>query len=218
MSVLEERRAQRGWGADASVQFIAALKRALLRPISQLNEGFVRPRFPGRDRVQLLPGVAVLRDGREPEGARRRCRRCWRPIATAWDAGGVPAVLGTDRPQRWTRSSMRGCGRSSPCRCVPSPPSARSPAACRWRRTRQPSGTRRHGDARRRIHRGDEVGGGGHGEEAARLDARAAGARADAVSASTRAMTARPGAGPARARPRRHGDGAVAAGDRHRPQ
>ncbi len=46
MSVLEEGRAQRGWGGDASVQFIAALNADLLHPISRLNEGFVRPRFP----------------------------------------------------------------------------------------------------------------------------------------------------------------------------
>ncbi len=46
MSVLEERRAQRGWGADASVQYLAALSAGVLRPMSQLNEGFLRPRFP----------------------------------------------------------------------------------------------------------------------------------------------------------------------------
>jgi tetratricopeptide (TPR) repeat protein len=46
MSVLEERRALRGWGADASVQYLAALGGGVLRPISQLNEGFIRPRFP----------------------------------------------------------------------------------------------------------------------------------------------------------------------------
>jgi tetratricopeptide (TPR) repeat protein len=46
MSVLEERRAERGWGGDASVQFIAALNAGLLHPISELSEGFVRPRFP----------------------------------------------------------------------------------------------------------------------------------------------------------------------------
>lgn len=46
MSVLEERRALRGWGADASVQYLAALSANLLRPISELNEGFIRPRFP----------------------------------------------------------------------------------------------------------------------------------------------------------------------------
>ena len=46
MSVLEERRAQRGWGADVSVQYLAALSAGLLRPMSALTEGFVRPRFP----------------------------------------------------------------------------------------------------------------------------------------------------------------------------
>ena len=46
MSVLEERRAGRGWGADASLQFIAALSANRLRPMSQLNDGFMRPRFP----------------------------------------------------------------------------------------------------------------------------------------------------------------------------
>lgn len=51
MSVLEERRALKGWGAEASVQFIAALSGGLLRPMSQLNEGFLRPRFP--DEIQF---------------------------------------------------------------------------------------------------------------------------------------------------------------------
>jgi tetratricopeptide (TPR) repeat protein len=46
MSVLEERRAGRGWGADASLPFIAALGGDRLRPMSQLNDGFLRPRFP----------------------------------------------------------------------------------------------------------------------------------------------------------------------------
>jgi hypothetical protein len=46
MSVLEERRAQRGWGADATIQYLAAMQAGILRPISELNEGFLRPRFP----------------------------------------------------------------------------------------------------------------------------------------------------------------------------
>lgn len=44
LSVLEERRTQRGWGADASVPFIAAYSGKMLRPISRLNEGFLYPR------------------------------------------------------------------------------------------------------------------------------------------------------------------------------
>ena len=45
LSVLEERRARPGWGADASVAFLAAYTGGRLRPVSQLNDGFVRPRF-----------------------------------------------------------------------------------------------------------------------------------------------------------------------------
>lgn len=45
-SVLEERRAREGWGALASPAYLAALKAGALRPVSQLNDGFVRPRTP----------------------------------------------------------------------------------------------------------------------------------------------------------------------------
>lgn len=46
MSVLEERRTKRGWGAEATLPYISALGSNTLRPISQLNDGFLRPRFP----------------------------------------------------------------------------------------------------------------------------------------------------------------------------
>lgn len=46
LSVLEERRARDGWGAHATVEFLAAYKADRLRPVSQLNDGFVRPRYP----------------------------------------------------------------------------------------------------------------------------------------------------------------------------
>jgi tetratricopeptide (TPR) repeat protein len=45
LSVLEERRARQSWGADASVEFLAAYAGGRLRPVSQLSDGFVRPRF-----------------------------------------------------------------------------------------------------------------------------------------------------------------------------
>ena len=45
LSVLEERRARSAWGADVTVEFLAAYTGGRLRPVSQLNEGFVRPRF-----------------------------------------------------------------------------------------------------------------------------------------------------------------------------
>ncbi|MEP6990139.1 MAG: tetratricopeptide repeat protein [bacterium] len=45
LSVLEERRARPSWGADATVEFLAAYAGGKLRPVSQLNDGFVRPRY-----------------------------------------------------------------------------------------------------------------------------------------------------------------------------
>ena len=46
LSVLEERRARPGWGAGASMEFLAAYSVGRIRPPSQLNDGFVRPRYP----------------------------------------------------------------------------------------------------------------------------------------------------------------------------
>jgi len=51
LSVLEERRARVGWGAGPTAEFIAAYGSGRLRPVSQLNDGFVRPRYAGE--VQL---------------------------------------------------------------------------------------------------------------------------------------------------------------------
>jgi tetratricopeptide (TPR) repeat protein len=51
LSVLEERRARAGWGAGPTAEFIAAYGSGRLRPVSQLNDGFVRPKFSGE--VQL---------------------------------------------------------------------------------------------------------------------------------------------------------------------
>ncbi|MDB4883332.1 MAG: hypothetical protein JWL95_2098 [Gemmatimonadetes bacterium] len=47
LSVLEEHRARAGWGAGATAEFLAAYSAGRLRPVSQLNDGFVRPRFGG---------------------------------------------------------------------------------------------------------------------------------------------------------------------------
>lgn len=47
ISVHEERRARPGWGDHFSLDFAVAYDTGQLRPPSQLNEGFVRPRFPG---------------------------------------------------------------------------------------------------------------------------------------------------------------------------
>jgi tetratricopeptide (TPR) repeat protein len=46
LSVAEERRARPGWGDDVLVDFLAAYEHDETLPVSRLNEGFVRPRFP----------------------------------------------------------------------------------------------------------------------------------------------------------------------------
>lgn len=46
LSVLEERRARAGWGADVSPEFLATYKAGRILPVSRINEGFVRPRHP----------------------------------------------------------------------------------------------------------------------------------------------------------------------------
>ncbi len=46
LAVFEERRAREGWGDDVSVAFLMAYMQGRLHPVSQLNNGFVRPSYP----------------------------------------------------------------------------------------------------------------------------------------------------------------------------
>jgi tetratricopeptide (TPR) repeat protein len=46
LSVLEERRARKGWGADVTPEFLAAYKAGRLVKVSRLNDGFMRPAYP----------------------------------------------------------------------------------------------------------------------------------------------------------------------------
>jgi len=46
LSVLEERRANAGWGARGSLGWLMAYAGGRIRPLSQLNDGFMRPRSP----------------------------------------------------------------------------------------------------------------------------------------------------------------------------
>lgn len=48
LAVLEERRARAGWGDDVSLTFLETHKRGGLLPVSRLNDGFIRPSFPGQ--------------------------------------------------------------------------------------------------------------------------------------------------------------------------
>jgi tetratricopeptide (TPR) repeat protein len=48
LSVLEERRARPGWGGGAGLDWLMAYRSGELLPVSRLNEGFVRPRYPAQ--------------------------------------------------------------------------------------------------------------------------------------------------------------------------
>jgi tetratricopeptide (TPR) repeat protein len=46
ISVLEERRARPGWGADTPLGFLVAYARGRMPPVSRMNDAFTRPAFP----------------------------------------------------------------------------------------------------------------------------------------------------------------------------
>ena len=48
MSVFEEKRARPGWGEDLRPDFLSAIREGQFLPIADLNNGFIRPRFPGQ--------------------------------------------------------------------------------------------------------------------------------------------------------------------------
>ena len=48
LSVFEERRARPGWGDDVQVGFLTALRDGELLGIAEINDGFVRPKFPNQ--------------------------------------------------------------------------------------------------------------------------------------------------------------------------
>jgi tetratricopeptide (TPR) repeat protein len=73
LSVLEERRAGHGWGAQVSPDFLAVYKGGVLPSASQINEGLVRPRFPAEigfsyveaslvcEMIEAEHGIAAIR-------------------------------------------------------------------------------------------------------------------------------------------------------------
>lgn len=74
LSVLEERRANPGWGARGSLGWLMAYAGGRIRPLSQLNDGFMRPRSPDEvgnsyyqaslfgEWVESTRGAVALRD------------------------------------------------------------------------------------------------------------------------------------------------------------
>lgn len=91
LSVLEERRAAPGWGARASLPWLVAMNTGQVRRISELSDGFLRPRSPMETQnsyfqasmfcewVELTKGAKALpallvayRDGLDTPGAFRK--------------------------------------------------------------------------------------------------------------------------------------------------
>jgi tetratricopeptide (TPR) repeat protein len=60
LSVAEERRARPGWGDDVLVDFLAAYEHDETLPVSRLNEGFVRPRFPAQVGLSYFQASLVV--------------------------------------------------------------------------------------------------------------------------------------------------------------
>ena len=48
LSVFEERRARPGWGDDVQIPFVTSLRDGELLGIAELNDGFMRPKFPSQ--------------------------------------------------------------------------------------------------------------------------------------------------------------------------
>lgn len=78
LSVLEERRAQPSWGSDVIPEYLEALARDGWRPVSRLNEGFVRPSHPGELQLSYYQASLV-------------CEM----IEQGWGAASLPALLAT---------------------------------------------------------------------------------------------------------------------------
>ncbi len=74
LAVHEERRAQPGWGFDVDLGFLEAFREGRVPPLSQLNDGFVRPSYQGQiahayfqsslvfEFIEQRWGFAVVRD------------------------------------------------------------------------------------------------------------------------------------------------------------
>ena len=60
ISVYEERRARRGWGQNVSPSFLRAYSEGRLTLASRLNDGFVRPSFPGQVQFSYYAASLVV--------------------------------------------------------------------------------------------------------------------------------------------------------------
>lgn len=60
LSVLEERRAGHGWGAEVTPEFLAVYKGGAMPTASHINEGLVRPKFPAEISFSYYEASLVL--------------------------------------------------------------------------------------------------------------------------------------------------------------
>ena len=70
ISVLEERRARPGWGADTPMGFIVAYARGRMPPVSRMNDAFTRPEFPEQTALAYYQASLVCEMIEERFGAR----------------------------------------------------------------------------------------------------------------------------------------------------
>ncbi|HEY7408837.1 MAG TPA: tetratricopeptide repeat protein [Gemmatimonadaceae bacterium] len=60
ISVLEERRARPGWGADTPLGFLVAYARGRMPPVSRMNDAFTRPAFPEQTALAYYQASLVV--------------------------------------------------------------------------------------------------------------------------------------------------------------
>jgi tetratricopeptide (TPR) repeat protein len=70
ISVLEERRARPGWGADTPLSFLVAYARGRMPPVSRMNDAFTRPSFPEQTALAYYQASLVPEMIEEHFGAR----------------------------------------------------------------------------------------------------------------------------------------------------
>jgi len=68
LSVYEERKGFPGWGDDLKLEYLAAIKGKKLLPIADLNDGFIRPKFPEQILVSYYQASLVADFIEEKQG------------------------------------------------------------------------------------------------------------------------------------------------------
>jgi tetratricopeptide (TPR) repeat protein len=59
LSVFEERKGFPGWGDDLKLEYLQAIKMKKLLPVSKINDGFIRPKFPNQVLVSYYQASVI---------------------------------------------------------------------------------------------------------------------------------------------------------------